>query len=234
MLCDKYKKALMEAAAGGAALPSAASEHVNVCAHCRQEFAAQESLFAVVDEALRTRANPPVGANFDHRVRLALQAQNSHERNSYALVLTSGSLAAAAAVLLAVLAAQSLRPGGQEAVKNSAAASKPTASSQSPVPNREDESLGPSSGRRVNRIESNLRALRAAKPALQRRDEPEVLVPAGQEELLAKYMRGFATRQAPVTFTADLQHEPNIKPAQVPSIEISEIVVEPLADLSSN
>jgi hypothetical protein len=61
----------------------------------------------------------------------------------------------------------------------------------------------------------------------------EVLVPEGQEELLVKYMEGIAARRARGTFSAGLQQEPDMKPVDVPSIKISELVVTPLSDLSS-
>jgi len=80
----------------------------------------------------------------------------------------------------------------------------------------------------------SLRTSQQPKALVRRQDEPEVLVPQGQEELLAKYMQGMATRRPRVTFSAGLHQEPSTKPVEVPSIEISELVVTPLSDLSSN
>jgi len=48
-----------------------------------------------------------------------------------------------------------------------------------------------------------------------------------------KYMEGVAAPRARATFSASLQHEADMKPMEVPSIEISELVVKPLPDLSS-
>jgi hypothetical protein len=234
MLCDKYKEALVEAAASGAALPSALSEHVNLCARCREMFAAQQSLFTLVDAGLLSRANVAVPGNFDHRLRAALHGV-AQDRKRHAAVLGFSSLAAAAAVLIAILLTQTVKHGGKETAGNSVADSKLVASPHPPVLTTGNATrLGRRSPRKVYERVNGLRATQGSKASVSRQLEPEVLVPQGQEELLAKYMEGMAGRKARVTFSADLQHEPNMKPVELPAIEISELVVRPLADLSSN
>ncbi len=233
MLCDKYKDALIEAAASGVALPSAVREHVNLCAQCGGIFAAQESLFALVDAGLRSRANATLAANFDQRARAALQIAADRERKWYSPVTAFGSLAAAAALLMAILLAQNVKHGAKDTAGH--LESKLVASPHSPVQSGNGKNPGPSSPRRVYDRGNALRTLQRSKSSVRRQDQPEVLVPVGQEELLAKYMERVAARKARVTFSAaDLQHDPNMKPVEVPSIEISELVVKPLSDLSSN
>lgn len=234
MRCDEYKKDLIEAAASGAALASAVGEHVNLCAHCRGEFSAQQSLFALVDAGLRYRANVAVPGNFDHRVRAALHIAASQNRKRYSPLAALGSVAATAAMLVAILLAQNLKHGGKERVRNSVVESKLVASPRPRVLSGNATSLGPSLPRRAYYRGNPVKASQGSKASLRRHDVPEVLVPEGQEELLAKYMEGIAARMARVTFSANLQHEPNMKPVEVPSIEISELVVRPLSDLSSN
>lgn len=233
MLCDEYKEALAEAASG-AALPSAIGEHVNLCAHCRDFFSAQQSLLTLVDAGLRSRANVTIPANFDHRVRAALQTQAPRDRKRYSAVLAIGSLAAAAALLVAALVAQNLKLGGKERARDAAVESKALSSPHAPVLSSNATSLDPGSPKRVSSRRNAVRGSQGSKASVRRNDEPEVLVPEGQEELLAKYMEGIAARKARVTFSANLQHQPNMKPVEVPSIEISELVVRPLSDLSSN
>jgi len=98
----------------------------------------------------------------------------------------------------------------------------------------EAASLRPSSPRSAHSHGSALGATQGSKASVRRREEPKVLVPEGQEELLAKYMEGIAARRSRVTLSANLQHEPYMKPAEISSIEISQAVVRPLPDLSSD
>jgi len=46
MLCEKYKEALVEAAASGATLPNALREHVQACEHCAAVLTGERALFA--------------------------------------------------------------------------------------------------------------------------------------------------------------------------------------------
>src|ERR1700726_4695991 len=85
MLCDKYKDALIEAAAG-AAVPISLREHVGACARCRAALDAQRTIFTTVDAGLRSRTNVGVPANFDHRVRAALEVQASAQGRRYSSV----------------------------------------------------------------------------------------------------------------------------------------------------
>jgi hypothetical protein len=232
MPCDKYKQALIEAAANGGALSTLLRNHVDVCARCSKTLVAQQGLFAMMEQELRSRANLTVPSNFDHRVRAALQAQPSRERRRYLSAFTVGSVAAAAAVLLAILFTQTLTDRGRETPVNSVVEPKRVAPPFAPDLSG---SLKPRSLRRVySGGESALKRSHAVEAASERNTEPEVLVPRGQEELLAKYLEGIAARKTRVTFSADLQHEPNMKPVEVPTIEISALVVKPLSDLSSN
>jgi len=232
MLCDKYKDALSEAAVSSAPLPSGVSQHVSSCVHCRELFAAQQSVFALVDTGLRSRANAIVPGNFEHRVRAALQSEAVQHRKRNSAVLAWCSLAAA--MLMAILLSLNLKHGGKEAGATYVAESKLLTSPQSPVHSFNAESLRPSKAGKAYSRRSALRDSQQPMASVRRQDEPEVLVPHGQEELLAKYMQGIATRRARVTFSAGLQQEPSAKPVEVPSIEISELVVTPLSDLSSN
>jgi len=234
MLCDKYEEALIGAAASGAALDSSVGEHVSLCAHCQEILAAQQSMFALVDAGLRTRANVAVPGNFGHRVRAAIQMENPQERRRNSAVLAFGSLAAAAALLIAILLAQSLRHGGKDTAGSVVAESKLQGSPLPPVHIDNGTNLGPSLPRTLYSSGTVWRTSWLREASLRRKVDPEVLVPQGQEELLVKYMQGIAARKARVTISAGLQQEPEMKPVEVPSIEISELVVTPLPDLSSN
>jgi hypothetical protein len=235
MLCDKYKKTLIESALTGATLPNPLRAHLNECAHCSETLASQQGLFAMVGEELRLRANGTVPANFDHRVRAALNAEPSSKRSRYLSVFTVASIAAAAAVLMAILFMQNLRRSGKETAVNSVVESKSLGSSLPPVPDGNARSLEPSSPRRLYLTDENvLKRLHALQAVAGQKNDVEILVPKGQEELLAKYMEGIAANRPRIVLSASLQHEPEMKPIEVRSVQISQMAVKPLPDLSAD
>jgi hypothetical protein len=103
MLCDKYKEALIEAAASGAALPKALREHVEVCALCGARLAGERTLFAAVDAGLHNAANAKVRSSFLPSVKAKLASETVPTRNpipGWAFVCATGALALAAAFLV--------------------------------------------------------------------------------------------------------------------------------------
>jgi hypothetical protein len=232
MLCDKCKEALIEVAANGAALPVAVREHVDACAHCGAMLAVQQALFTSIDAGLHCRANNRVPSNFEHRVRAALQIQVTGGRRSYSSILAFGSMAATAALVLAIILTHNASNGGRGIPAGSTAQTELSVSH--PRAANSDRQLEAPSRQALH---SRSRALNVAdRPNVQAlgNNGIEVLVPPGQEELLVKYMEGVEALRTRATFSASLQHETDMKPMEVRSIEISELVVKPLPDLSSN
>src|SRR5437899_5592584 len=102
MLCEKYKEALIDAAASGAALPNALREHVQACEHCAAMLAGEQALFAAVDAGLHKAANAEVPCSFLPNVQAKLATETVPSRNpipGWALVCAAGALAMAAAFL---------------------------------------------------------------------------------------------------------------------------------------
>jgi hypothetical protein len=233
MLCDKYKETLIESAASGAALPNPVREHVDTCAHCRTTLATQEALVTSVDAGLRSRASARVPSNFDHRVRAALQGQTSLERRLHSSLFAFGSVAAAAAVVMGVFLTPSPHRSRKEGPPKSVVQSKSSTPEQD-SPAAASRTRMPTSPAALYSRTSALKISPLPNALAPGNDQPEVLVPQGQEELLVKYMEGVAARRAQAAFSASLQHEADMKPMEVPSTEISELIVKPLPDLSSN
>lgn len=233
MLCDKFKEALIDAAAAGAALPASLRQHFDVCPRCSETLTAQKRLFAAMEGGLRSRANFTVPANFDHRVRAALQVQASPQRRPALSTFLVVSMPAAAAVLIAILFTQSPRHGGKESAGNSVVEPNLLASPLAPVLSGNARSLGPT--RKVSSGVGNaLKTSHTFEPVDGRNADAEVLVPKGQEELLMKYMEGIAARRTQIVLSASLQHEPEMRPIEVPSVQISQMAVKPLPDLSAD
>src|SRR5258706_13122259 len=127
MLCEKYKDALIEAAAG-AAVPGSLREHLDTCAGCRARLDAQETVFAMVDAGLRSRTNVGVPANFDHRVRAASEVHVSPKGRRHSSVVAFGSMAAAAAVALATILTHNPDHGRKEMPPSAGAQTEVSAS----------------------------------------------------------------------------------------------------------
>jgi anti-sigma-K factor RskA len=233
MLCDKYKEALIEAAASGTALPIALREHVGACAGCRATLTAQQTIFAAIDAGLHSRTNLEVPANFDHRVRAALELQASPEERRYSSVFAFGLLAAAAAVAMAILLTHNPNQRMQEGPPLAIERAEASASHSTAAPSDSNE-IEPSSHQVAHSRASTLNVPQRSKGGAPRNQSVEVLVPKGQQELLVKYIEGIAARRPRVAVTASLQHEPEMKPIEVSPVEISALVVKPLPDLSSN
>jgi hypothetical protein len=231
MLCDKYKEALIEATANAAPLPGSLREHVDGCACCTETLAAQRRLFAMMEERLQCRANARVPPNFDHRVRAALHAEVSSERKGYSIAFTFAAMAVAAAVLMAILFTHTLRRSSKETARNSAVEPKHLAAMLPKTPNSPEPRSAP---RAQSRSVGALKAPRALEAFAGRNTEPEVLVPKGQEELLTKYMEGLAARSTRIVLSASLQHQPEMRPIEVPSVQISQMAVKPLPDLGAD
>jgi len=229
MLCDKYKDALIDVAAGGA-VPVSLREHVGVCARCRATLDAQQTIFTMVDAGLRSRTNVGVPANFDHRVRAAIEIQISAQGRRHSSVFGFASMAAAAAVVLAILLTHNLNQKRKEK-PYSAVEQAGLSVSHSPTARGE---IQPSSRRSLRSRGSASNVPRRLNGAAPGNDGVDVLVPEGQEELLVKYMEGIAARRPRVAISASLQHEQDMKPVEVSPVEISALVVKPLPDLSSN
>ncbi len=103
MSCKHYKKALIEAAATGAALPFAFRDHLEACAHCRSMFAAEKLLFSAIDSTIRARANTEMPSSLMSRVQNALskEGMTRPKTTSWALA-PAGALLAMMAVLLSL------------------------------------------------------------------------------------------------------------------------------------
>src|SRR5260370_12877183 len=85
MLCDKYKEALIEAAASGAALPISLREHVDACGRCRATLATEQTLFAAIDAGLHRSANAKVRDCFLPKANANIAAETLPPRHPYPL-----------------------------------------------------------------------------------------------------------------------------------------------------
>jgi hypothetical protein len=99
MLCEAYKQALSDAAAGDDALSPELASHVSACPACRVAFAEEQQLFAAIDSGIQLAANREVPVSLFPRVRAGLDER----RVPNPLWLQTGAALGAAALVAAII-----------------------------------------------------------------------------------------------------------------------------------
>jgi hypothetical protein len=223
MLCDKYKEALIEAAANGAALPHALSEHVQACGHCAAMLAGERNLFAAVDAGLQKAANAKVRPSFVPNVQANLATETVPTRNpipAWGLVCATGALALAVAVL-------SIPRGAHDKASTEAI----TVQGQLPAGAGEvGLSLAPE-----HKTRFSARAYRAPKQlevAGAASHEPEVLVQPEEDEYLRRFYATVRNPEGDVRAIVADEHEIMAKPQVIAQIEVKDLRIEDLDDES--
>lgn len=226
MLCEHYKGALTEAAAG-ASPQGELQAHLASCSSCRAAFAQEQSIFAAIDTGLHIAANAQVPPSLLPRVRAGMQ-EMSVGRSRWTpgwLALASASFVAAA-LLVAVVVHQN--HVGTPPVHSAA---NPPVIPEAAPPTQSASPLAPSSQR--NAIpRPSMHAASAPVPrerAATAQSFPEVLVPRDQEVLLAGYAQEWSSRKrAPLV--ANNANQTAVSLLEVEPIQITELDVKPLAE----
>jgi len=223
MLCDKYKEALIETAASGAALPNALREHMEACAHCGATLVGEQTLFAAVDASLHRAANARVSSGFLPNVKANLATETVPTRNpipGWAFVCATGALALAAAFL-------SLPRGPHERARTESI----TAPSKAPA-GVGGVGLGFVPDRKTRYSARASKVLEQQNISDTARHEPEVLIQPEEEEFLKRF---YATVNNPArdvrVVVADGQ-EITPKSLVIEQIEVKDLRIENLDEES--
>ncbi len=224
MLCDKYKEALIEAAASGAALPISLREHVDACGRCRATLATEQTLFAAIDAGLHRAANAKVRDCFLPKVKANLGGETVPARNPiprWAFVCATGALVLAAAFLN--LPRSSHDEGRTEGI---------TASSELPT------GVG---GRRLSLVPAPKTFFSARTSKAPNRQnvshtkshEPEVLIQPDEEESLKRFYASARNRAVEVRAVVADEHEITPKSLAIEQIEVRNLKIENLDEESA-
>lgn len=191
MSCQHHQKELEAAAAGVLNRQSATQfeRHLASCNTCRAEFERRKLVYKVLDDRISNRVNEDLPPGFAMRVRARINATREVSPN-YAWVAWT-SVGAAAAVLIAIVMTLGLWRERQRSTVEQ------TVRQEAPRPNGR---LG------MRREESTSDVLGAPKPLVRRGRTspawpditrsgrelaaPQVLVPVGQEEAVARLLKG--------------------------------------------
>lgn len=223
MLCDKYKKALIGAAASGAALPYALREHVEACAHCAAVLAGERNLFAAVDARLQKAANAKVDSSFVPNVKANLATETVPARNAipaWAFVCATGAVALAAVFL-------SLPRGSHNQARTAAI----TVPNKVPaVAGQIGLSLGP--GRKPHFSAKAFRAPEERNIFVATSREPEVLIQPEEEEFLKRFYAAARNPAVDAKVMITDTHEVTPKPLVIEQIEVKDLRIEDLDEQS--
>jgi hypothetical protein len=227
MLCEHYKDAVIETAAG--AVPQDELRgHLAECASCRAALAEEQSFFAAIDTGLHAAANTEVPPSLLPRVRVALGQETPLKSAWFSDALV---LATAAAIVVTFFAVRALRqPKGANdgrdrvntAIKTVAPLLKPTLPQEhmrNPEPKLNSSSSPPSL---IARNSSGPR------PIVTTGALPEVLVPRDQDALLVSYAEQWYRRKRAPLVAGDVA-DSTLEPLQVAAIQITQLDVKPLA-----
>ena len=223
MLCDKYKKELIEAAASGAALPILVRQHVDACARCRAKLAAAQALFAVADAGLRKTANAEVPSSFLPNVKANLATETVPARDpipGWAFVCATGTLVLAVALL-----------GLPRGTHNQAGTESGTVPSRASA---DTDGIGLRSvAERKTPDSARVSKVRAQQNvSVTTSHESEVLVQPEEEEFLKRF---YTAARNPArdagTVIAD-EHELTPKPLVIERIEVRDVRIENLDEES--
>jgi hypothetical protein len=214
MVCERYKKDLIEAAAGFRPARSKLQEHLQMCPECRTALAKEQALFEAIDTNLRLEANPEVPPNFVARA----EAKIAPERVSTRRVIPVWAYAlASAAVILAigigrsrVIEKSTQAPPTSEARIIGSAQSDQTAMTQA---SSRPMHLGAKTG--------------IVKKASRHPEELEVLVQPGEEALLLRFYEVMQHRPSPAP-PAGQQTESANTGLVIPNVEIARLEIKNL------
>ena len=221
MLCDKYKEALIEAAASGAALPIALREHMAACAQCAATLAGERALFAAVDAGLQKAANAKVRSSFLPNVKAKLATETVPTRNpipAWGLVCATGALALAVAFL-------SLPRGAHDKANTEAI------TVQGKVAAVADE-VGLSVALEHRYSGKAVKAQEQQDVAGAASHELEVLVQPEEEEYLKRFYATVRNPGGDVIAIVAGEHEIMPKPQVFAQIEVKDLRIEDLVDES--
>jgi hypothetical protein len=227
MRCERYEQDLTLGAAGGAIRPDLEA-HLEGCAACRERLAEKHALLGRIDHVLTSQLDVEPSAGLRRRV-IARVVEVEKARRRMAPWAAAATLAAGLAMV--VWAAGLTRRPSATPLPSSVAAivpTEPTGGTAKP----ETRALAPSTPR--ERVAATPRVVRRrSSPAAGRlaaAPEPEVLVPAGQEEALRRFvasLREDAGTPRPLLRATATVETPVAPP---PLIQIPVLASEPLSD----
>ena len=210
MICEKYHKILIDAAAAGEVVDREVAGHVDGCRRCRRTLDRERELFAAIDDRLRARVNKQPSASFLARMDSRI-AEHTPRKARW-----SPKWAAAAAALVLIAMAHPWAGWRKHTVEGN------LRGSAGPALERPRIAKSVAGAREGLRRRVRLASQSMVEPAGNR--EPEVLVPADEAEAFAQFVARVAGR--------DQRAEAVVWPMRDQAIENKEFLEMQLVDLA--
>jgi hypothetical protein len=230
MNCASCQDALLGLAAVNSEPSAELHAHLQLCAACSAIFERERHLFADIDAGLQASANSTLPSSFFPGLRVRINAPVAPFRKPVSVRGVILVAAAAAILALSIVRQQHRTPGQPAGVTPGGRQSAPEAA-MSPVeleqPNV-DSPLQPRPG--VAPPERNARAENRRQPPPISTSATEIIVPADQEVLLARYAEQLSHRRKAPARMSDDALSAATKPLEVDLIQIAQLDVKPLAD----
>jgi hypothetical protein len=214
MSCNRYKKALIEAAALGDRWPTAAAgDHLASCDHCQKLLAREQALFAAIDTTVQGIANveaPPT-------LLEGMQARLVHEYQARRPAIPAWGYAFAAASLMLIIFAandwlQVSHRFRDQATPVAVPDKDPLAVQQSNRPTHPASSHPDSQFQTV-----------APTPSRPAPRNPEVLVQPGEEAQLVRFYEAMRAQPYAMSTVSAQENDVPVKPLAIAPIEIARL-----------
>jgi hypothetical protein len=185
MNCDRYKNALLDAAASHEEPGDKLAHHLEVCAQCRAAFRTEQELLSRIDDAIRTRVNEDPRPGFLAQIRSQLSRVPHAQPESNPVWAVAA--AALALVLVVVYPMINLRQPGLQG--NSKVAT--IRGVQDTAPPQFGRTSNRNSAVRPRQLSGKRTAVKGAAA-----QEPEVLVPPDEQRAFAQFVARVQGRDA--------------------------------------
>jgi negative regulator of sigma E activity len=221
MTCEKYKNALVEAAATGGNLEGGLAEHLELCMQCRARLQREQRLFATIDDSLRTRVNvmPRPGFLGDVCAEISKEALPKSQWNP------TWALAGAALALAFIAGAHPWVRPNKQVVK---AGSQKTSSIRTQQTAELDQS-GQGATKTSNapgRAQQHPTGPAVAKSVARR--QPEVIVPPDEGKAFAAFVARLRQSDEVAQAYVSPAAAENNEPSQIPPVVIAHLQLKPL------
>jgi hypothetical protein len=223
MPCEKYREALIAAAAANAVPSRELAAHLETCTICRAFFAEEQELFAAIDSGVGVAVNADVPASLAPRVRAGIEAVAIQRKRWMPTLIFAGTAVVMAIAIFGAVRFHQNAPESQ--IKEVAAA--PAQVLGPPATDTHEASRPGSVGTSLHSNEGRLRGKSSSPPSASL-EQAEVIVPSEERDALARFI---AARQEEsdlaVHLTPPAPDQPYVA-AELNTLEIADLHVTPL------
>lgn len=218
MNCERYKNALLDAAATNQKLGVA--RHLERCPRCRMALQGERELLSRIDTALRARVNEDPQASFLAQVKVQVAKETLADAGPSPLWSVTGAALALAliAMIYPLVNARQPRTGGNSRAPSMSA-------SRIAGVTKTAHAVSAESG-----VRSRQHLSRRSQPKSAIPQEPEVLVPPDEQQAFAQFVARVAGRdamaEAMVSPAANKTAARNTDLPEVPSVDIADLQLD--------